>query len=96
MDIFVKKEDWLSEKSPGWLDLLRADSLPNVYIIFCNLVTNFKYFNLLESLILQVATTKALWCRVCLVHGQPEEVLRARLPLGRCQEVYLQEISIQF
>ena len=28
MDIFVKKEDWLSEKSPGWLDLLRAGSLP--------------------------------------------------------------------
>ena len=58
-------------------------------------MTNLKYFNLLESLILQVATTKALWCRVCLVHSQPEEVLRARLPLGRCQEVNLQEISIQ-
>ena len=28
MDIFVKKEDWLPEKSLGWLDLLRVGSLP--------------------------------------------------------------------
>ena len=30
MDIFVEKEDWLSEKSPCWLDLLRAGSLPEI------------------------------------------------------------------
>ena len=43
----------------------------------------------LVSLIVHVSAAHAFWSRTRLVHGQPVEVLRARLPLGRRQEVDL-------